>query len=75
MPSVVFNSVPFSTHLRAENHGSKELIERDRARITSMLSAQTAGSAMSFMGNARTEDSSPSVDVTNNGTFRLEFTV
>ena len=71
MPSVVVNSVPFVTRLRAETHGSKELIERDHARIENMLSPRTADGALDFMRNARAEEASPGVDATNNGTSKI----
>ena len=71
MPSVVVNSVPFVTRLRAETHGSKELIERDHARITNMFSPRTADGAMAFVRSTRAGEASPGVDATNNGTSRI----
>ncbi|KAL4073369.1 aspartic peptidase domain-containing protein [Scleroderma yunnanense] len=65
MPNIVINSVPFATRLRIEAYGAKELIQRDRARIASMLSGRVTDSAVTLTMNARKD--SPTVDVTDNG--------
>ena len=71
MPSVVINSVPFVTRLRAETHGSKELIQRDLARITNMLSERNTDGTMAFVSSARAEQASPGVDATSNGMSKI----
>ncbi|KAL4073375.1 aspartic peptidase domain-containing protein [Scleroderma yunnanense] len=66
---VVINSVPFTTHLRVEKYGAKELLERDRARISNMLFtwASQEGPFAFRKTTGADEGSLHSVDVTNSG--------
>ncbi|KAL4064143.1 aspartic peptidase domain-containing protein [Scleroderma yunnanense] len=66
---VVINSVPFTTRLRVEKYGARELLERDRARISNMLFAWASQEgAFAFRKTLDAHEGSPhGVDVTNSG--------